>query len=318
VKAWIFALALGVCAPAWPASEDGFYAKRVDYAGIAIKAHASVDDRALVRARDKVARMLGSLAAVRANLAAAGAELHIIGAAQSTSDLPENRHLKGRLFQGTLTLDERTRGVGGLLASCGEENLLELPSDRYAGRDICVHEFAHAIYGVGMDEATRTIFQSRYEAAKASGRWAGFFAETNADEFFAELSMEYFGSERGTAWLAAHDPESFALLDRFYRGRLAVKRGIWPASRLLTAAATLRSVETPDRARLLIRNRTADELQLYWFDFDGTRRAYGPVPAFGFVSQETFDRHAWVLVAPDGSARAFTVTMRPGSILVVE
>ena len=68
--------------------ELGFYAKRIQYAGIAIKSHGSVDDRALVLARDKVARMLRSLPVVQANLAAAGAELHIIGrsaCAKSTS-----------------------------------------------------------------------------------------------------------------------------------------------------------------------------------------------------------------------------------------
>ena len=44
------------------------------------------------------------------------------------------------------TIDERTRGMGGLEASCGEENLLA-PDDepKYAGRDILTHELAHTL-----------------------------------------------------------------------------------------------------------------------------------------------------------------------------
>jgi len=52
-----------------------------------------------------------------------------------------------------LTRDPRTRGLGGLLTSCGEENLLGLEKDRYRGRDICVHEFAHNILGYGVPSA---------------------------------------------------------------------------------------------------------------------------------------------------------------------
>src|SRR5204863_7178658 len=130
----------------------------------------------------------------------------------------------------TLTLDERTRGIGGLLASCGEENLLGLARDRYEGRDICTHEFAHAVYAIGMDEATHRLFAGRYAAAKAQGLWRGLFAETNADEFFAELTMAYFGPEGEADHLARRDPQTFALIDAFYRGRLAVQPGIWQAS----------------------------------------------------------------------------------------
>ena len=294
--------------------EHGFYAKRLDYAGIAIKSHRSVDDRALLAARDKVERMLRALPVVRENLAAAGAALHIIGAAQSTSDLPEHRHLKGRPFEGTLTIDERTRGVGGLLASCGEENLLALTPDRYAGSDICVHEFAHAIYMIGMDAPTRALFAERYAAAKASGRWRGLFAEHNVDEFFAELSMSYFGAQ-GPQPLAARDPESYTLLDRFYRGLVPVQPGIWQAAR---PESQPRSARTHEAARLLIRNRTAAELRLYWLDFDGVRKPYMSVPPYGFALQETYAGHAWLLTDPAGASRALTVAGRPGSVIVVE
>ena len=62
------------------------------------------------------------------NLVASGVELHIIGMHQVTSDLPEFRDLKGKPLPeyNGLTIDQRTRGMGGRLTSCGEENLLKL------------------------------------------------------------------------------------------------------------------------------------------------------------------------------------------------
>jgi hypothetical protein len=322
VKGVLFALLLVALQPAWCAEvveridppEQGFYAKRVQYAGIAIKSHALVDDRALIAARSRLERMLGSLPAVRGNLAAAGAELHIIGAGQATSDLPENRHFKGRPFEGRLTIDDRTRGIGGLLASCGEENLLGLAPDRYQGRDICTHEFAHAVYAIGMDHATRRSFDERYAAAKEQGLWRGLFAETNADEFFAELTMAYFSTEADP--LARRDPSTFALIDSFYGGRLAVEPDIWQAGATLEDA-NLRSARTHEPARLVIRNLTAGPVSLYWLDFDGVRKPYASIPAFGFALQDTYVKHAWVVTGADGAARAFTLAVQPGSVLTL-
>jgi hypothetical protein len=310
--------------------EEGFYVKRLRYAGIEIKSHASTEDRALLAARDKLEQMLRSNPFVRANLATAGAELHIIGAEQVPSDLPENRHLKGRPYEGTLTIDERTRGTGGLAASCGEENLLKFARDRYEGRDTCVHEFAHTLYNFGIDEATRALFDARYSAAKARGLWKEMYASTNPDEFFAELSMWYFGThgdpgtlrrvESGPAWLAAYDPESFALLDRFYRGHIPGNQGIWPRAALVDVQKEhdLRSTPTYTRARLLVRNRTSAELKLYWLDFEGVRKLYASIPPLGTSFQHTFAQHVWLVATTDGTARALTIAAPPASVLLVE
>ena len=156
--------------------EKGFYAKRLDYEGIPIKAHKDVSDEALVQAKTRLAMMLGNLPSAREKLRKAGAELHIIGRNQVTSDLPEHRHLKGKPFEGKLTVDERTRGLGGLLTSCGEENLLRLKDDRYRGRDICVHEFAHNIFQHGMPRAVREKFRKQRERSLAAGLWVDSYA----------------------------------------------------------------------------------------------------------------------------------------------
>jgi len=215
--------------------EKGFFSKQLDYHGIPIKAHEVVTDEALREAFGRLDMMLRHQPVVLTNLVAAGAELHIIGKDQVTSDLPEHRHMKGKKIHSynDQTVDERTRGLGGLLTSCGEENLLHLEQDRYRGRDICVHEFAHNIRSVGMSPEVRVKFDDQWQRSLKNNLWVGSYAGSNADEFFAELTMWYFGTfgdmgmkepkpAKGKEGLMKYDPEAFALLDEFYSGRIKV------------------------------------------------------------------------------------------------
>ncbi len=219
--------------------EKGFFSKRVDFQGIPIKAHQCVSDEALFAAYDRLSMMLSNLVIkqpdVLSNLLAADVELHIIGKDQVTTDLPEWRQDKGRPLSeyNGLTRDERTRGMGGILTSCGEENLLKLNNDRYFGRDICVHEFAHAIRNEGVPDVVRKKFDEQWRKSLARGRWTESYAGSNPDEFFAELSMWYFGTHgdlhmtgpkpnNGRDGLRQYDPEAFALMGDFYQGRLKI------------------------------------------------------------------------------------------------
>jgi DUF1680 family protein len=221
--------------------EKGFFGKQLDFHGIPIKAHEVVSDQALHEAYQRLEMMLENQPVVLANLVAAGASLHIIGKDQVTSDLPEHRHMKGKIIPeyNGLTVDQRTRGLGGLMTSCGEENLLRLEDDHYRGRDICVHEFAHNIRDSGMTNEVGKLFDAQREQSLAKSRWVGSYAATNGDEFFAELTMWYFGTfgdmgmkepkpEPGREGLRKYDPEAFDLFDRFYTGKIKVepvKRG---------------------------------------------------------------------------------------------
>ncbi len=217
--------------------EHGFFAKVISYHGIPIKAPEEVTDEAVLAARARLAMMLSNLPSVCANLTNSGAELHIIGRDQVTSDLPEWRFDKGKplLEYNGLTIDQRTRGMGGRISSCGEENLLKLKDDRYFGRDICVHEFAHCIYGFGIPRDIRARFRRQYKASLAKGLWNKAYAASNDDEFFAELAMWYFGTHgdlhmtgpkpaNGPDGLKAYDPDAFALWDEFFSGRITVSR----------------------------------------------------------------------------------------------
>lgn len=215
--------------------EQDFFSKELSFQGIPIKAHQVVSDEALYAAYDRLSLMLSRLPAVVTNLVAAKVELHIIGRDQVTTDLPEWRQDKGKPLPeyNGLTRDQRTRGMGGQLTSCGEENLLRLEQDRYHGRDICVHEFAHAIRDYGLNQAVVDKFNQQYHRSLEKRLWVHSYAATNPDEFFAELTMWYFGThgdlgmtgtkpENGPEGLKQYDPGAFALFDDFYRGRIPV------------------------------------------------------------------------------------------------
>jgi hypothetical protein len=213
--------------------EREFFSKQLDFHGIPIKAHTVVSDEAIFEAYNRLSRMLSQLPGITSNLVAAKVELHIIGKDQVTTDLPEWRHDKGKPLAeyNGLTRDQRTRGMGGRLVSCGEENLLKLEKDKYRGRDICLHEFAHAVRNYAMSREVRGKFNEQFRRSTAKGLWVKAYAASNPDEFYAELTMWYFGTHGdmnmagtkpadGPDGLKAYDPEAYTLFDDFYQGRL--------------------------------------------------------------------------------------------------
>lgn len=207
-----------------------FFAKRVVYQGIPIMASENVEDIALLHAYARLERLLGEIPQITSKLREVGVELHIIGGNEVTSDLPENREWKGKPFDGEKTIDERTRGVGGKYCSCGEENLMGLEPDRYSDRDICIHEFTHAIFEFGLPVRLREKVEKQYQRSLENGLWRTAYASTNSNEFLAELTMWYFGTKgdlgqmspaptRGGEGLRSYDPEAFELLKEIYEGK---------------------------------------------------------------------------------------------------
>jgi hypothetical protein len=303
--------------------ERGFYAKRLDVLGTAIKAHADVADAALLEAGRRLARLLRSAPAVAANLASAGAELHVIGERQRVTDLPMYRHLAGRPREDGRTMDERARGYGGLHACCSEESVLERPTARHRDhRDVCSHEIAHMIHAYGLDATLRSLVDARYHASKPL--WRSAYAAENAQEFFAELTMWYVGSRGdytslpspapGPRWLARHDPESFALLDAIYSGRLEPEAIVWGRLEPTVAVASERS-DAP--VSLVFVNETDRPIERFWLDFAGERRPYGPIPPGSAVGQSTYVGHPWVLVDADGDDIAVFAARSAGHAMVV-
>jgi hypothetical protein len=311
----------------------GFYAKRLVVRGVPILAHAVVSDAAIDEAARRLEVLLGRAPAVAANLNALGAELHVIGKDQAVTDLPQYRHMKGKPFEGKQTMDERGRGYGGIHCSCCEENLLYLPGDRWKDhRDICSHEFAHGIFGYGLDRDLRERWEAQYRKAAAAGTWKGAYAASNPHEYFAELSMWYVGSRgdygpldpppsRGPRWLRQHDPEAYDLLDAIYTGRLAPGRIEMEDLKPLPAAeeGTVRSKGGQPATEIVFVNRGDAPVELFWLDFEGKRQGHGPLPPGSVMSESTYAGHAWLVQSADGAVVGRYVCGRPvGRVAVGE
>jgi alpha-glucosidase len=212
----------------------GFFTRYLDCGGIGVRSSEAVVDDALLKACEKITMMLGGIPETRARLIRAHTELHVIGRDERTSDLPEFHSQRDKVYIDNLghatTIDLRTRGKGGgPTPSCGEENILRLPMDRYrGGNDTCIHEFAHTIMALGLTPEQRVRIQAQYRAAMAQGLWQNAYAGTNAAEYWAELSVWYFGFHgnryamrtpvpSGREALRDYDPGGYSLLAAIYR-----------------------------------------------------------------------------------------------------
>jgi hypothetical protein len=308
--------------------EQGFFSKKLDCEGILIKAYRQVADEALFVACQRIEEMLKSMSNARLNLVDAGAELHIIGRHQRTSDLPDYQSYQGKPYEGDLTIDQRTRGLGGnVVTSCGEENLLRLVDDRYRGRDICVHEFAHTIQNSGLSDDLRQQIVRQYEHSLAMGLWKRSYASVNAQEFFAELSMWYFGTHgdlamegpkpaTGPPGLRDYDAQAFDLLDAIYTGRLPIARDSHPPAKrlLLQSEGKVRSADASRKAQLVLVNRDSGSYRIYWLDYDGKRKGYGTLGPHEKKELQTFISHPWLLCDDAGHPFALFVAEQAKSI----
>lgn len=315
-----------------------FYSKQLVCRGIPIRAHQSVDDLALQIAYRRLERQLAHIPQVVENLNSLGAALHLIGKDQATTDLPEYRHLKGIPYvdcQGKTfkSVDERARGLGGIVSTCAEENLLALPSDRFKyHRDICSHEFAHTIYGYGFSPNVRRLIEKQYEKSMEAGLWPSY-AGTNPNEFFAELTMWYFDSrgdygairpspKEGPEWLKSHDPSAYRLLDRIYSGKIPVAKNRWQQLTKLAPEAekSSRSLDHSDRVPLIFVNTTDKPYRAVWLDYEGNRQE----KSSAFLrpghpeSLDTFATHPWVILDKDENVQGVYIPGKKPCKIVIE
>src|SRR5207237_2818275 len=109
--------------------------------GMPVVAAAEVADEALQRTYSIVTHLLAGRPDILEAMVKNGTRLIIIGKDQVYTDMPEYRNHPNPAYQ-----NERVRGTGGFdVTSFGEENLLNLPLDRYDDESIGVHEFCHTI-----------------------------------------------------------------------------------------------------------------------------------------------------------------------------
>lgn len=169
---------------------DPFYRKYTDANGIPVISSSKVREEALLRARSIVIAMMAKRDDVRIKMLEYKARVGIIGATEVTTDMPEYAFLRD---DPNTDWDERSRGLGGTiwvpLTTGAEENILCLALDRYKAEDILIHEFAHAIHGMGI-RFVESDFETRLSAIYAnainSGKWQNTYAATNFSEYWAE------------------------------------------------------------------------------------------------------------------------------------
>src|SRR5690349_7384013 len=175
-----------------------FYKKYLDAKGLPIAAAAVVADKALQRTSFIVCHLLAGRPDILDAMIKNGTRLIIIGKDQVYTDMPEYRNSRNPEYQ-----NERVRGTGGFaITSFGEENLLNLPSDRYDDESIAVHEFCHTIDAAlrRIDPTWRQRLGQTYQHALSKGLWKNTYAASNQAEYWAEICQSYFDCNRRNNW----------------------------------------------------------------------------------------------------------------------
>jgi hypothetical protein len=204
---------------------DPFYEKHLDAGGLPVLSSGKVSDAALLEAGFLIDQMLSKRDDLRAAMRKRNVRVVVMAPTEMTTDVPEQRDMKPKEYW-----DQRARGLGGRITSCGEENLLNLRGDRYRNENILIHEFAHAIHNFGLREVDRKFderLRETYRRAMAEGRWKDTYAATNHGEYWAEGVQSYFDCNappggvhndvRTREKLLEHDPALFALIDEVFQ-----------------------------------------------------------------------------------------------------
>ena len=214
-----------------------FYKKSLDDHGLWIVSSEKPSDFALYEAAYIVDHMLANRDDLRAALIKNNVRLVVMAYNEFTTDIPEHSHLrppKDSKLTGKQYWDRRARGLGGTradpLTSCGEENLLNLKGDPYAGENILIHEFSHIIQNVAIRNTDPDLHRKITEAwnqAKSEGLWKGTYAITDDNEYFAEATQSWFdcnahnnashGDIDTRDKLKKYDPRMAELLAQVYR-----------------------------------------------------------------------------------------------------
>lgn len=287
-----------------------FYTQSLDCGGISIRAHRVVAYAALQIACGEVHVMLRHIPDVRANLIAAGVEVHIVGRKQMLTDLPEFIGLKGKR-DGDREFDKE-RGISGVTVVCPEENLLRLPEDPYFSlhSEACVHEFAHAIQLEGIPKYLQDLVERRFKWALQNHLWEDTYASTNELEFFAETSTWYFvgaaGSFPAKGWngilpmydlngLMVYDPPTFTLLHDIYEGRLEIGKFAYSQAKRIAPQPVGRSANRAPDGLLVFSNQTASSLKLYLISPDGEPRLWGNIIPYERRAVQSSIGYRWLL-----------------------
>lgn len=180
--------------------------------------------------------MLAKRPDIKRHMVSKGCHVMIIGEHEEVCDLPEYAHICNTP-ENIAFWNKRARGFGGapeddFSASCGEENVLAFPGDKYVGENILIHEFAHLFHTIGI-VGVEPDFNDRLEKCRqnaiAKGLWKDTYAISNKEEYFAECVQSFFNCNRYSETpnkvhnamnrrtkLKSYDPDMYQLLKEYF------------------------------------------------------------------------------------------------------
>jgi hypothetical protein len=213
-----------ITAPPEELELDPFYVKYCDAQGIPVIASSEVADEALRQGYYLTLNFFASIPEIRATMIARGAMLSIYGANQTVRDVPET-------YTFSLSNSPGVVGLGGSLSQpvtvTTERDLARTP---WMCNSVTIHELGHAIRDIALLTTVRgflTQSNDIFALAVQEDLWAGSYARTNADEYWAEGVSAYFGAYQdpyGTSYvrdresLAEYDPRLFTFIESIWNG----------------------------------------------------------------------------------------------------
>ncbi|MBS1800559.1 MAG: hypothetical protein JSS95_12130 [Acidobacteria bacterium] len=257
--------------------EFGFYDKYVSCGGVTFRSSKHTKDHELSGLCVRLDRMLAKQDDARRNMAQRGVEFHVVAADEQVASLPEYRGV-GR--------DGRALDVG-VYGSCVES--------KQGGSDgSCSRQLAISIFLFGFDEQMRRHIEEQFRSARLKGLWRDDAAGESAKEYWAQLSVRYFGWGRATAVeLRAYDPGGYALLDHIYGGFERPRAIEVIRARSVSKLAISKVNKVPAQIQLV--NNSARPIRVFWMDTEGKSREVGELGPFNRTIRDTSLSQVWIV-----------------------
>lgn len=197
------------------------YTQRREVMGLTVVGGPKVDPKAFDIAQQTIERMFEHNDLIGA-LQDQGAYVVIMEAGQGVLDLPEFACLEQQYG------DDFFNHVCGIadhadypVATVSELDLLGKRDGPCRGVNVLFHEMGHLVQSYAMGPADYFDVKYDFQEAMQAGKYRRQYANTNANEYFAEGTLAYFhhvdptgGKDRG--WLEQYDPALYKLLTRVY------------------------------------------------------------------------------------------------------
>ncbi len=194
-----------------------YYQKYLDAGGVPILAPESVSDEELLRAQ-----------AITLAMVADRPDLLDVLAAQNTRILLYDRE-KGGLSQLPEFADESDSGFAGVFSETSYGGAVAAPAmTTYHCNETLIHEIAHALdYAIQIQEweafrepEFKQARNQTYLSAIRAGLWAGSYASTVSDEYWAEIVLHWlrpdlFRIQFGLRDLSEYDSKAARLVEQY-------------------------------------------------------------------------------------------------------